>query len=155
VVFLPPYTMIGTGHHQGIVVSDLDRAVEFYRDVLGMEELFRLSTDPEPFGELLGVDHDAPAEIAFLDAGGGMKLELEAHDSGTTNVNDAADPTDVGYPHLCLEVDDIEAVYEELEEHVGFLSQPGSATESGATIVYFRDPDGNLIELIEFPDDGD
>jgi catechol 2,3-dioxygenase-like lactoylglutathione lyase family enzyme len=143
--------MIGTGHHQGIVVSDLDRAVEFYRDVLGMEELFRLSTDPEPFGELLGVDRDAPADIAFLDAGGGMKLELEAHDSGDVNVNQTADPTDVGYPHLCLEVEDIEAACEELEDEVAFLSRPGSATESGATIVYFRDPDGNLIELIEFP----
>lgn len=153
--FLPLYTMIGTGHHQGIVVSDLDRAVEFYRDVLGMAELFRLSTDPEPFGELLGVDRDAPADIAFLDAGGGMKLELEAHDSGDVNVNQAADPTDVGYPHLCLEVEDIEAACEELEDEVAFLSRPGSATESGATIVYFRDPDGNLIELIEFPEDGD
>lgn len=141
--------MLGEEHHFGIAVSDLEASVAFYRDVLGMSETMRLETDPESFGELLGVDR-ATAEIAFLE-GGGMRLELESHAEAETTVAEETTPNDVGVPHICLAVDDIQAVYEEHAETVDFVSPPGTATDSGAEIVYLRDPDRNLIELIELP----
>ncbi len=141
--------MTVTGHHMGIVVADLEAAVTFYTKYFEMSEQFRLVTDPEPFGELLGVDHDAPARIAFLETADGFTLELEEHDAAETNVNETAVPTDVGYPHVCFEVDDIRATVDRLQPDVEFLSEPGSATDSGAAIVYCRDPSGNLVELIE------
>lgn len=142
--------MLGQEHHLGLTVSDLERSVSFYRDVIGMEETMRLETEPESFGELLGVE-SASAEIVFLE-GGGMRLELEAHEEAQVSVPEKTTPNDVGVPHLCLAVDDIQAVYQEYQDKVDFLSPPGTATESGATIVYLRDPDGNLIELIELPE---
>lgn len=144
--------MTVTGHHMGIVVDDLEAAVSFYREYFEMDEQFRLTTEPEPFGELLGVDHDAPANIAFLATEDGFTLELEEHGSAERDVNEEATPTDVGYPHSCFEVPDIHAFYEEYEEEIDFVSEPGSATDSGATIVYCRDPSGNLVELIETAD---
>ena len=142
--------MMGSVHHYGLVVSDLDRAVEFYRDVLGFELERRFEAQAESFGELLGVER-APAELAFLD-GGNVKLELETHETSEVSVSDITTPTDVGVPHLCLEVDDIEAVYREYSDVANFLTPPGRASDSGAVIVYLRDPDGNLIELLELPD---
>lgn len=142
--------MIGPIHHYGIVVSDLDRSIRFYRDVLGFELERRFEADPDAFGELLGVGRTR-AELAFLD-GGTAKVELEAHEGSDVRVADVADPTDVGRPHLCLEVEDIEAVYREHVDDVDFVTPPGRASDSGAVIVYLRDPDGNLIELIEFGD---
>lgn len=140
--------MMGSVHHHGVVVSDLDRAIEFYRDVLGFELERRFKSDPEAFGRLLGVERTS-AELAFLD-GGNVKIELEEHETSERNVSDLTTPTDVGVAHLCLEIDDIEAVYREHVDDVEFLTPPGRASDSGAVIVYLRDPDGNLIELIEF-----
>lgn len=141
--------MTVTGHHMGIVVADLDAAVAFYTGYFDMAEQFRLTTDPEPFGELLGVDHDAAADIAFLETTDGFTLELEEHESAAQDVNALTEPTDVGYPHVCFEVEDIHGFYEEYRDEITWVSPPGSATDSGATIVYCRDPSGNLVELIE------
>lgn len=138
-----------TGHHMGIVVDDLEDAVSFYCEYLDMEEQFRLTTKPEQFGELLGVDHDAPADIAFLETADGFTLEVEEHGNAERNVNDIATPTDIGYAHSCFEVPNIQEFYEKYRDSIDFVSPPGSATESGATIVYCRDPSGNLVELIE------
>lgn len=140
--------MIGTIHHHGVVVSDLERSIRFYRDVLGMEEVTRFATDPERFGPLLGVAGGA-ADVAFLDADGFL-VELEEHADSARNVNEGS-ADDVGVSHLCIEVDDIGATYKELADDVEFVSPPGRASDSGAVIAYFTDPDGNLIELIESP----
>jgi len=140
--------MLGTAHHYGITVSDLDESIDFYRDVLGMELLDRFSMDPEAFSGLLGAETTG-AEVAFLDAGG-FRLELEEHANAERSVGELTDPSDVGVPHLCLSVDDVQNVYEQRSE-LDFLSAPGSASDSGAVIAYFTDPDGNLIELIESP----
>ena len=141
--------MTVTGHHMGIVVEDLERAVDYYCTYFDMRDEFRLTTQGEPFGELLGVDKDAGANIAFLSTTDGFMLELEEHESGARDVNVLADPTDIGYPHVCFAVDDINAFYDDFADDLDFLSPPGSATDSGATIVYCRDPSGNLVELIE------
>lgn len=141
--------MLGEQHHYGITVSDLERSVEFYQGVLDMEVTMRLETDPSSFGELLGVDR-ATAEIVFLE-GGGLRLELESHEEAASSVAEQHTPNDVGVPHLCLAVEDIQAVYEEYKDDIDFISPPGTATDSGATIVYLHDPDGNLLELIELP----
>jgi catechol 2,3-dioxygenase-like lactoylglutathione lyase family enzyme len=143
--------MIGPVHHHGIVVSDLDRAIEFYRDVLGFDLERRFEADPEAFGQRLGVGR-APAELAFLDAGS-VRVELETHENTGESTSKSTQPTDVGVAHLCLEVDDIDRVYHSLEDDTEFLSPPGRASDSGARIVYLHDPDGNLIELIELPDE--
>lgn len=141
--------MEATAHHYGITVSNLERSIEFYTEILGMRVVDRFSMDPDRFGELLGVENGR-ADVAFLE-GIGLRLELEEHANASANVNERTTPSDVGYPHLCLEVDDVRETYRSLESDVDFVSPPGSASESGATICYFRDPDGNLVELIESP----
>ena len=136
-------------HHYGITVSDLDNSIEFYRNFFGMDVADRFEMNPDAFANLLGVD-DGRAEVAFL-SGTGFRLELEEHAGSTTTVNDEAEPNDVGYAHLCLEVADIETFYRGFKDDIDFVSEPGQASDSGATICYLRDPDGNLVELIESP----
>lgn len=144
--------MVGSIHHHGIVVEDLEEAVAFYVEHFDLEEEYRITAEPDGFGGLLGVDRPAPAEIAFLRDDAGMRVELEEHESAGRVVDDIADPTDVGYAHLCFEVEDVDVAYEELAAAgVEFVSPPGTATDSGAHIVYCRDPSGNLLELIELP----
>ena len=134
-----------TAHHYGITVSDLDRAVEFYRDVLGLEVIAEFSVGGDAFAT--GVDVDgASAEFAHLDAGD-ARIELVSYDpEGDTRGNSSLN--EPGAAHVGLEVDDLNAVYEALPNGVDTLSEP-QTTESGTKICFVRDPEGNLVELLE------
>ncbi|MFO7832976.1 MAG: VOC family protein [Halohasta sp.] len=133
------------GHHVGITVSDLDRAVEFYRDVLGLPVLAEFTVDGAAFAT--GVDIDgASAQFAHLD-GGSVRIELVEYtpagdDGSTPQLNDA------GATHLGLETDDVDAVYESLPADVETLSPP-QTTATGTRILFVRGPEGTLIELLE------
>jgi catechol 2,3-dioxygenase-like lactoylglutathione lyase family enzyme len=53
--------MIGSAHHYGVTVSDLDRSLAFYRDRLGMEVVDRLSLDGDAFGRFVGTNCSSTA----------------------------------------------------------------------------------------------
>jgi catechol 2,3-dioxygenase-like lactoylglutathione lyase family enzyme len=134
-----------TAHHFGVTVSDLDRAVEFYRDVLDLDVLTRFSVGGEAFATGVGIE-GARAEFAHLDAGG-ARLELVSY----TPEGDARGNAQLNQPgatHVGLSVDDLDAVYEGLPDDVEPVSEP-QTTESGTTIMFLRDPEGNLVELLE------
>ena len=134
-----------SAHHVGITVSDLDRAVEFYRDVLGLDVLARFSVGGEEFATGVGVD-GASADFAHLDADG-ARVELveyapEGEDATGSDLNQP------GAKHLGLEVADLDGFYEGLPEDVATISEP-QTTESGTRILFVRDPEGNLVEILE------
>ena len=134
-----------SAHHFGITVTDLDRTVAFYRDVLGLDVLDRFSVSGEAFATGVSVD-DATGEFAHLDAGD-ARIELVEYDP----VGDDATGGDVNQPgatHLGLAVSDLDAFYETLPADVETLSAP-QTTESGTRILFVRDPEGNLVEVLE------
>jgi catechol 2,3-dioxygenase-like lactoylglutathione lyase family enzyme len=137
--------MDATAHHYGITVSDLDRVVDFYRDVLGLEIVAEFSVGGETFAR--GVDVEgASAEFAHLDAGG-VRIELVSYDpDGSSRSIPALNES--GATHVGLEVDDLDAVFEDLPNDVETLSDP-QTTESGTKICFVRDPEDNLVELLE------
>lgn len=134
-----------TSHHVGITVRNLDRAVAFYRDVFDLPVLAEFSVSGEAFET--GVDTDgASAQFAHLDARS-VRLELVEYDPA----GDERGPSQLnnqGATHLGLEVADLDAFYAELPEDVETLSSP-QTTETGTRILFVRDPEGNLIELLE------
>ena len=132
-------------HHTGIVVTDLEAAVSFYRDTLGLPvaEEFTLSGD----GIATAVDVDgATGDFAHLDAGGHIVELVEYDPAGDGTRSDAVNQ--LGAKHVGFTVDDIDAFYEELPNDVDTVSGP-KQTESGATILFFEDPDGNFLEVVE------
>ncbi|MFB6092733.1 MAG: VOC family protein [Haloquadratum sp.] len=133
-----------TAHHVGITVSDLDRTVSFYRDTLGLDVLSRFSVGGASFAT--GVDvPGASAEFVHLDAGE-VRLELVSYDP----IGDSEGESELDRPgatHVGLTVDDVEAQYEALPDDVETLSEP-QTTESGTTLFFLRDPEGNLVEVL-------
>jgi catechol 2,3-dioxygenase-like lactoylglutathione lyase family enzyme len=134
-----------TAHHVGITVHDLDRAVEFYREVLGFGELDRFTVSGSEFASAIDVE-GATGTFAHLDAGG-TRLELieyepEGESIPTEKINGP------GATHLGLSVANIEDFYESLPDAIETLNEP-QTTESGSTILFVRDPEDNLVELIE------
>lgn len=140
--------MVGSATHYGLNVSDMDQALAFYRDLLGLE-VDRQFPVSEVQGDIVGVD-GVEGEITFLDAGG-FAIELIAYDAPPNdNVHETASGHDVGVAHLCLEVGDVWARYEALRDDVEFVEEP-QTVGNGAQITYLRDPDGNYVELLEPP----
>ncbi|MFB6096432.1 MAG: VOC family protein [Haloferacaceae archaeon] len=133
-------------HHFGTTVSNLDRAVAFYRDVLGLEVVATFSVGDDAFAEGVGVD-GASANFAHLDAGG-ARVELVEYDPAGEDARAAA-VNEGGAKHLGLEVDDVESFYASLPATVETVSDGPRTTESGTSILFVRDPDGNLIEVLE------
>lgn len=132
-------------HHFGVTVADLDGAVAFYRDVLGLDVLDRFTVGDEAFATGVGVPN-ATGRFAHLDADG-ARIELVEYDpEGEPAVTESVNQP--GAKHLGLAVPDVDAVHAALPEHVETLSAP-QTTESGTRILFVRDPEGNLVELIE------
>jgi catechol 2,3-dioxygenase-like lactoylglutathione lyase family enzyme len=132
-------------HHVGTTVTDLDRAVDFYRDVFDLAVLARFTVSGDAFGTGVGVP-GATGHFAHLD-GGEVRVELVEYDpEGTDAV--AATVNQPGAKHLALGVDDARAFYRELPDDVTTVSEP-QTTETGATIFFVEDPEGNLVEVIE------
>ena len=134
-----------TAHHVGVTVSELDRAVAFYTETLGLEVVAEFAVGGEAFADAVDVA-GASAAFAHLE-GGGVRVELVEYDpAGEPMSNPSLDRP--GATHLGLSVDDVEAFHDGLDPAVETLSEPRT-TESGTTILFLRDPDGNLVEILD------
>ena len=133
-------------HHVGVTVADLDRAVEFYAETFDLDVVAEFGVAGDAFAEAVAVE-GAAAEFAHLDAGDAI-VELVAYDPA--DEADRGDPelNRPGATHLGLTVDDVEAFYAGLDDDVATLSPPRT-TESGTTVLFVRDPEGNLIEVLD------
>ncbi len=140
--------------HTGITVSDLDRSIPFYRDVLGLQmslgptEVF----EGEALSRGLGVP-DARLRLAVFKVGDG-ELELLEYLHPGSPVDCPMPGNTLGQMHVAFEVDDMRAKVEELQaKGIRFMSAPNEVHEgplNGWTWVYFTDPDGITLELIEY-----
>ncbi|WP_135822295.1 VOC family protein [Halostella litorea] len=132
-------------HHFGVTVTDLDSAVEFYSETLGLDVLSRFTVSGEAFATGVGVP-DATGRFAHLDAGG-ARVELVEYDPSGSDAT-AESVNQAGAKHLGLAVDDIDRFYDDLPDGVDTLSAP-QTTESGTRILFLRDPEDNLVEVLE------
>ncbi len=137
-------------HHLGLTVSDLERSVEWYCTNLGFRDIGRAHLDGAAISEQTDLA-DTDVDIALL-AGENIVVELlrYANPLGDAYVLRTCD---VGAAHPCLVVSDLEATCAAMRERgVVFHARPANLV--GKTLmVYVRDPDGIMIELIQPADD--
>lgn len=134
-------------HHIAIGVPDFEAGLAFYRDVMGFEVLFRSDFDGthEAANTIVGIDN-LKAEVAMLQTPN-IRIELW-HYNNPAPRDRTSEPADLGYPHMALEVKDIDAEYERLSAAgMTFVGPP--YTLGDARAIYGRDPFGNIIELYE------
>ncbi len=132
-------------HHVGITVSDLNRVVDFYQTVFDASVSAEFSVSGEAFETGVGIE-DASARFVHLDLGS-IRLELVAYEPAQAS---RPKPTlnQPGATHLGIRVDDLDAFYASLPEEVETLSEP-QTTETGTRICFVRDPEANLVEVLE------
>lgn len=143
-------------HHVGITVSDLDRSVAFYHDLLGL----RFVVPPTPWFEGdqlargLGVKPPVALRVALFEVGEGATwFEILQYRTPPSMTRQALPQSDIGAAHVAFYVDDISVTYAELtSKGVPFNSEPNTVDDgplAGWRWAYFKDPDGHTMELVE------
>ncbi|MFM2068568.1 MAG: lactoylglutathione lyase [Pseudomonadota bacterium] len=129
--------------HTMLRVGDLQRATDFYTQVLGMT-LLRVTRRPDQNYDLAFVGYGSNPEHA--------ELEL------TYNYGVASYETGTAYGHIAIGVPDVAATCQAVRERAAALGgaitrEPGPVKGGTTMIAFITDPDGYKIELIERPAD--
>jgi catechol 2,3-dioxygenase-like lactoylglutathione lyase family enzyme len=140
--------------HTGITVTNLERSLVFWRDVLGFDLSHRAHQKGAMAQEITGV---AGAEImlAVLKTPGGHKIELLEYLAPPARKHLEVRPCDVGSVHVALTVDDLDAVLSAIAasgwQAAGKPQTLTSGPNAGKRVIYVRDPDGTTIEFMQPP----
>lgn len=137
--------------HVGINVADMDASLHFWRNVMGLQ-----------------VEVDAWEEGDYIDTLQNLSgvnvhiVKLRAADGGLIELlQDVAHPTappgpahnrlcDRGIRHIAFTVADVEESYRILcEEGCEVLGEPITSPDNYAKVFFARDPEGNLLEIVE------
>ena len=140
--------MIQRLHHTGFVVENLEKAVEFYRDVVGLEVLSRYERTGPAIDQIVGYDN-AHLQIALVSAGGDHLLELILYLSPPPNARPTEERNVTGATHLAFQVDDIQATFRRLVSNGAREMNPPAEVAPGRIGCYLQDPDGNWLELLQ------
>jgi catechol 2,3-dioxygenase-like lactoylglutathione lyase family enzyme len=128
-------------HHVGLQVADIDLAGAFYEHALGATWLVL----PMPFegdGARLSMGVDR-LRLAMLSLGNAAVELFELPEAPT--------PSEARLPHLAVQVEDTDAALERVEHHGGARLWPTVDRLGKARVIYVRDPDGNVVELLDHP----
>ena len=148
--------MVGRIYHLGLTVSDLDRSVAFYRDILGLEyqgEIFMVGKETDAMFQR----ENCKARVAYLNGSKAVKAPpvelIQFVDNEVCRVRSDLFTTSIS--EICFYTNDADAVYNNLtENHVECLSEPQDFdfTVDGfgkSRAFYFKDPDGITLEMMQ------
>lgn len=128
-----------TGYsHLALNVSDMEKSLKFYCDVLGYVRAF-------------DIDHPETGKpwIVYLYAHGGQFLELFY---GGTEYKEYTDQN-IGFSHICVETKDIQETAKKIQEAGLELEFPVKMGCDGNWQCWVRDPDRNRIEIMQFSEE--
>lgn len=140
-------------HHVAVVTEDLERLVAFYVDHFGGRVLnrFSWSEDDGEMAKRFGLKESAGhlAMVGFE----GARIEIFEFRTPSNLRRDAhrsvAKP---GFAHICFQVDDAEAEYDRLIKAGMEFHAPPLKMAAGGVFTYGRDPDGNVVEILQPPE---
>lgn len=130
-------------NHIGLSVKNLATMENWYINVFAMKEIQKLDIA------------EYHVKTVLLQAPNGLGVELIEVAGATRkrSYKDALDAAgDLGYGHLALTVKDLNKTYQTmLTSGASSVSAPAPAAQKGASFAYVKDPEGNLIELMQLP----
>ncbi len=135
--------------HHAHVVSDLDRAVAFYRDILGMKLDCILDIKNPAIAEGTGLpDAYIRSGHMVIDTAEYVELHHYIHPVGKKSTDIRL--CDVGSSHVAFDVDNVQRSYQDLKaKGVKFISAPviEKVGDQETMMVFLLDQDGYLLEL--------
>ena len=123
--------------HTMLRVGDLQRAIDFYTQAMGMQ-LLRITRRPEQQYDLAFVGYGTNPDHAEIELT--YNYGVTSYDLGTA------------YGHIAIGVPDVAATCEKIRAAGGTITREAGPVKGGNTVIAFvQDPDGYKIELIERP----
>jgi catechol 2,3-dioxygenase-like lactoylglutathione lyase family enzyme len=151
-----PFTLSRV-HHVGLLVTDFEQSRAFYDKLLGMQPSINTTVQGSGEFDRQVEAQGARARVAFYNVDN-TSVELIEFLTPKEPRDDRGDNPHVpGSKHLCFLVDDCDAAYARMKaEGYEFLAPPCHFGDDqpdlkGVVFAYFRDPDGNVIEILEDP----
>jgi lactoylglutathione lyase len=121
--------------HTMLRVGDLQRSIDFYTKVMGMN-LLRTTDRPDQKYSLAFVGYDDESRQAVIELT--YNYGVDSYDMGNA------------YGHIAIEVPDAKATCDKIRESGGNVTRDAGPVKGGTTVIAFvQDPDGYKIELIE------
>lgn len=148
--------MVGRIYHVGLTVSDLDKSIAFYRDILGLKfqgEIMMVGEETDKMFQ----KKNCKARVAYLNGSENIETPpIELIQFVEEDVNKVkSDLFTTSISEVCFYTDDIEVVYNGLiENHVECLSEPqyfdfSSQGFGKSKAFYFKDTDGIILEMMQ------
>jgi len=137
--------MLKEMHHTGLSVTDMERSLELYRDILGMEVEWDLTIKDIPaFGTIIGLP-GVEERIVMMKLNN-CRIELfQFYEPKGKKIERRQ--CDIGYMHVAFVVDELDDICRKLEEKgIEFYSK---AEDLGMfSVIFFKGFDGETIELM-------
>jgi catechol 2,3-dioxygenase-like lactoylglutathione lyase family enzyme len=144
--------------HLNINCSDLERSIEFY-ETLGFTKVFAFDfageadVSYEGMGVSGDIEHRGPCVMFLGDDPYQTRLDLMQWVRPASAPHEPSSPTDLGVPRFAMWTKNIDALFAHLTAHgIEALSPPVGPFPERAIerVLYIRDPDGLIVEFIEF-----
>jgi catechol 2,3-dioxygenase-like lactoylglutathione lyase family enzyme len=134
--------------HLVVGVTDMDRALEFYRDVLGMEVIFETLISGEPFDTVLHAKRKQEGRVVGGLLGG---LMVELLSLGAKPAADKPARRGItGIQNVSLSVTDLNDALRRIRD-AGYPPDQEPLEIGGVRMFFVKDPDGTPVEFIELP----
>ncbi len=154
-----PRTVVQSVASVGFTVSDMDRSVSFYRDVLTFKQVSDVEVDGPEYDKLYGI-FGVRARVVRMQLGE-QQIEMTQFIS-PPDLRPIPVPSyshDLWFQHFAIVVRDMEAAWAQLRRHHVRQISPRPQTipasnvpAAGIKAIKFRDPDGHNLELLWFPE---
>ena len=132
--------------HTGIVVKNIEKAVNFYRDVLGLRLISYITESGSHLDNCLNLEN-VSIEIAKLQADDNIIVELLCYKNPLSKERSNR-INDFGISHIAFTIENLDSFYNSNKEQINF-SHPPEIFSSTVKMTFCTDPDGNHIELVE------
>ena len=140
--------------HVAVTVSDMDRSLAFYCDLLGLRRASEHALEGETISKMAGKERVRMNVVRLVcPQTPGIHIDLQQYLEPVGKLSDSK-LGDVANSHFCVEVSDLQKAYLELKaKGVEFVSDPVEFDlehEGKIGCVFFLDPDGYVLELTEY-----
>lgn len=140
--------MIENIRHIGIVVSDIQKSIEFYEKHLGFKVLKRMEEGGFYLDSLLSIKNSKVTTVKLINNYGNIIELLYFHNKKNDKIKKRI--YSIGLTHFAINVKNISELYLKLSRKgVEFLSSPQISPDNYAKVAFCKDPDGVYIELVE------
>lgn len=140
--------------HIGVVVSDLDRAMDFYQNVMGMTKVNLYDLDGD-FARRSGLSGGIPFKVEVLkiaDTPAATEFKLVSFGKQPEHPDQKWIQDDTGMQYITLMVNNLKPFLDRFADHnIPLLGETPTPINDSVSFVLIQDPDGNFIELIGPP----